>query len=347
MQEIQEQVEIPKKTNAVWIIISLLTACLSCVIGCMLYIAYNLDTLEKLLEPAKYSVMRGSSIIAEFDEINDAINKAATITRSVVVDNETGVWIQSNFLPFMVFTNWGTYDFSTYAQAVSYATRYEITAVYFMGNQTIIWEKDYEFPEFQCVEMPLIRQMPELPRGCEVTSLAMLLNYYGVDVTKMQLAAEVAKDDTSYSTDAYGNIYYGNPYDGFVGDMYNFKNHGYGVYHGPIADLASTYLGEHVIDITGASFEEMLQFVARGYPVWVVTNTSYAYLPSSQFQTWYTPTGVIQITYKMHSVVITGLTEDLIFINDPLDYSTNKAVDLDNFRDAWNQMGQQAVVIVD
>lgn len=38
------------------------------------------------------------------------------------------------------------------------------------------------------LDAPIIKQFPELPRGCEVTSLAMFLQYYQVKTDKMELA---------------------------------------------------------------------------------------------------------------------------------------------------------------
>lgn len=39
-------------------------------------------------------------------------------------------------------------------------------------------------------DFPEIMQMPELPTGCEITALTMVLNYYGFDVDKVTLATE-------------------------------------------------------------------------------------------------------------------------------------------------------------
>lgn len=44
------------------------------------------------------------------------------------------------------------------------------------------------------LNVPLIKQNPELRYGCEVTSLTMVLNYAGVKVNKMELYRNIQKD---------------------------------------------------------------------------------------------------------------------------------------------------------
>jgi uncharacterized protein YvpB len=75
--------------------------------------------------------------------------------------------------------------------------------------------------------------------------------------------------------------------------MYSFNNTGLGVYHGPIAELAKEYLGEHVFNFTGSTFDKILDHVNQNYPVWVITNTMYQKLDSSYFQTYHTEQGTL------------------------------------------------------
>ncbi len=200
----------------------------------------------------------------------------------------------------------------------------------------------HELKESILIEAPHIRQNPELPRGCEVTSLAMLLQHAGVAVDKMTLAREIVKEPALYR-DINGNTFFGNPYRGFVGDMYSRAEPGYGVYHGPVRKLMDKYLPGQTIDLTGCDFKDIKVFLGYNVPVWVVANTTYAELDSARFETWQTAEGTVQITYLEHAVLLTGYDQDYIYFNDPLRETPNRKAAKDSFRVAWEQMGKQAV----
>ncbi|SCY38142.1 C39 family peptidase [Alkaliphilus peptidifermentans] len=199
-----------------------------------------------------------------------------------------------------------------------------------------------ELREKVILEAPLILQYPELPRGCEVTSLAMLLQYAGIDIDKMTLAAEVKKDPTPYQL-KNGKVFFGNPYNGYVGDMYTLQRPGLGVYYGPILELAETYMENRVVNLTGGSFDDLYYFINKDIPVWIITNSRYKKLGDNHFQTWETPTGPIRITYRLHSVLVTGYDDNYIYFNDPLVNSKNRKIKKEDFEDAWVQMGRQAI----
>jgi uncharacterized protein YvpB len=192
------------------------------------------------------------------------------------------------------------------------------------------------------LDAPLVTQLPELPRGCEVTSLTMMLQSAGVPANKMTLAAQVPKDPTPYSR-VNGQIHYGNPNKGFVGDMYNMDNLGYGVYHGPIAKLAKTYLPNRVIDFTGSRFETMFQFLNEGKPVWVIIDTLFDAAPPKDWVVWKTPEGTISINGTEHSVLVTGYDSQYIYFNDPLSGEKNDRAAIHSFKSGWEQMGSQAI----
>ena len=202
-----------------------------------------------------------------------------------------------------------------------------------------------EMKDSVLLDTPVIKQMPELPRGCEVTSLAMLLQHAGVTVDKMTLAENVEKDPTPFNVEN-GITYFGHPNNGFVGDMYSFKNPGLGVYHKPIADLAEIYLPGMIKDLTGFQFEELKLQLSDNRPVWVIINSTYKKLPPSQFKTWHTPNGIIEITRKEHSVLLTGFDHEYIYFNDPLSGEKNKKAPLKDFEESWVQMGSQAITYI-
>nr|WP_279326057.1 C39 family peptidase [Bacillus sp. FJAT-47783] len=192
-------------------------------------------------------------------------------------------------------------------------------------------------PKSKQLDVPLINQMaaPRLYNGCEVTSLAMILQYHGIVVSKNELAENVPTVPLTYK-----NGLKGNPNEGFVGDMENGP--GLSVYHKPIFQLAKQYVGKRVQDLTGSEPEVIYEQIRKDLPVWViVTNT---FQPVHNFQTWETPQGKIDITFSVHSVVVTGYDDNSVYVNNPYGVK-NQKVSKASFEEAWIQIGRQAVVI--
>jgi uncharacterized protein YvpB len=202
--------------------------------------------------------------------------------------------------------------------------------------------KKQERPSKVILDTPSINQFPELPRGCEVTSLAMLLQFAGINANKLTLAQEIKKDTTPL-TFKKGIKYFGNPHVGFVGDMHSFQKPGLGVYHEPIAELAERYFPGRIVNLSGQSFESVLNYVSAGHPVWVIAPITYNYLPNSHWETWQTAQGPIRITNKEHSVLITGYDQLYIYFNDPYDGMKNKKKPMKPFIEGWKQFENQAI----
>lgn len=237
--------------------------------------------------------------------------------------------------------------FSSFAAAFPIAT--DTSGAVLIHDTRIIYSNGTPIkPASSILNVPLIPQLPQLPRGCEVTSLAMLLQFAGVPADKagkMALAKEIKKDPTPYKK-VNGTVYFGDPNVGFVGNMYDASKPGYGVYHKPIADLASTFFPHRTLDMSGSSFAAVKWALGEGHPVLVISNASFAPLPSSAFTTWQTPEGPVQITLDEHAVVITGYDQNYVYFNDPLQDEKNRKAPLSAFIAAWKQMGKQAVTIL-
>jgi len=187
------------------------------------------------------------------------------------------------------------------------------------------------------LDVPLIQQFPELARGCEVTSLAMLLNDAGVTIDKMTLAKQIEKVPFQ-SGGTHGNMN-----EGFVGDIYSFDNPGLGVYADPIFELGERYLPDRLVNLTGQSPDDMYEWLEQGSPVWVITTSTFKPLPADSFRTWQTDEGAMKVTYSEHSVVVTGYDDAYVYINDPYANKPNRKLDRVSFEKAWKQMGSQAI----
>ncbi|GGI98262.1 hypothetical protein GCM10010885_04790 [Alicyclobacillus cellulosilyticus] len=200
----------------------------------------------------------------------------------------------------------------------------------------------HPLPTAALIPVPGQSQLPELPNGCEVTTLSMLLAAMAHPVDKLTLAKEEPTDPTPVVYDAHHRIvYWGDPNRGFVGKVDGHP--GYGIYHRPIVALLNRILPGKAIDLTGRPFTDLLAMVAHHTPVMVWTTTSFR--PTSDWITWKSPDGPVRATFLEHAVLLVGYNRTKLFINDPLDGSVAKAVDRAPFIAAWRQLGRQAVTV--
>jgi len=275
-----------------------------------------------------YDVYVNRTLEATFELYKDAYDYAKDNSNASIYEHHTLSWVWDNYPPFELNVNNMRIMHSSFISAKEEALKYDDAWITFKHSGAKIWERDYTPASSYFIDVPMIEQLPELPRGCEVTSLAMLLNYMGIEVDKMTLADEVSRHEN-------------NPYKGFLGNMYNWNEWGYGVYHEPIFELMHKYLPDRAIDMTYTDFEDLYYLIEQGSPIWVLINTTYNRLPASRYQNLRTDEGIMQITYSMHSVLVTGYDENYIYFNDPLSRATRAPKS--GFIAAWKQMGRQAV----
>ena len=214
-----------------------------------------------------------------------------------------------------------------------------IGAIYLFNKNKINDEIDWmTMKQEQKLNVPLENQMPDLPNGCEVTSLSMLMNYYGIKVSKNELAETIQHVDSF--TD--GGKYRGNPHQGFVGHM-TIANAGWCVYNEPLYNVARKYTS-HIENITGSDFLSLLKLVSTGHPVMIITTTTFNKV--NNMQTWDTNTGKVNVTPSSHACVITGYSKPkkVVYVNNPYGYK-NQPVNWKNLQASYNQQGRQALYI--
>lgn len=173
-------------------------------------------------------------------------------------------------------------------------------------------------------DFPIVYQLPQLPTGCEITSLTMVLQYYGLEADKEKMAAGYLP--TSPSTNRYtgsdGRVY-GIDLDAyFVGNPFDEDS---GMICGPaaIVTAANGYLTDQgsslrAADYTGTQPEELYALVEQNIPVvvWVTIGMT----PRQPARSgWYTESGkYVDWTTNDHAAVLVGYTDTSVWVADPL-----------------------------
>jgi len=293
-----------------------------------------------------YNVYKYEKLAKEFNNYDQALLYAKSQIRSYITKKDKNTWLWDNFDKYIVFSQ-ETYinDYASFEEAYRNAKILKYGIIYYENTNKLIWERNSIVSNKVKLDVKVINQYPELPRGCEVTSLSMLLSSQNINVDKMILAKEVNKSNHKYK-DIDGSDIIGNPNEGFVGDMYSLKKYGYGVYHNPVYELFKKYSGDNAVDISELEFEDFYYFIDRGAPVWVITNTTFKKLGKKKYKVININGEEIIVTSKEHSVIVTGYDDENVYINDPLKLQNNIKVNKEDFIESWEQMGKQAITYI-
>lgn len=196
-------------------------------------------------------------------------------------------------------------------------------------------------PSSYSIDVDAILQTPELPTGCEITSLATVLNYWGYDADKCDLA------DNYLRTESSGGEY--TIYEAFLGSPYD--NSAFGCYSPVIEASAKKYLNRQsekmeVKDITGTTIQRLYNCISEGYPV-IVWATMWLHDPV-WVTYWTNEDGtVFEFPNYEHCMVLTGYNKNnnTVEVCDPLEGNTT--YEMDRFEEIYAEMGRQAVLLYD
>lgn len=195
--------------------------------------------------------------------------------------------------------------------------------------------ENYEYPNSFSLDIPFVSQYPELPTGCEITALTTVLNYLGYNVDKLTMA------DYYLDKGEMGEV---SPYKAFVGNPRDEDS--CGAFAPVLVNSATKYLKSqrsymNVYNITGAEYNELLDYVDDGHPV-LVWETMYMKEPYESC-TWNIDGENIIWLSREHAMVLIGYTQSTYIMADPLRGICEYDKELVETR--YKSMGKQAIVI--
>lgn len=170
--------------------------------------------------------------------------------------------------------------------------------------------------------------------GCELVSGAMLMQYYGQEVTPAMLYDVIDKGVAGKDS----------PTEAFIGNPKLAS--GYGCYAPPLVEamnrLSDGYYG---VDLTGITLEQIEEYyIAQGIPVviWVTINMT----EPGTGDTWTVRDGsdFTWITME-HCVVLVGMDEQVYYVLDPNGTGDVLGYEKTQVMLRYEQLGRQAVIL--
>jgi len=152
--------------------------------------------------------------------------------------------------------------------------------------------------------VPLIAQRPELPNGCEITAVTMMMQYAGAKVDKMEMAREMPRSS--------------NPNYGYIGQPWDST--GITIFPPALMNLVEQYTGT-AKNLTGQNFDAIKYQINIGHPV-VTWNTLYG--------------------FPYHALTVTGYDKNYVYYNDCWTDQTLQ-MGINQFINNWNTQNRRAI----
>lgn len=273
----------------------------------------------------------------ENSSISEKIEKYSeeNIYKKETLENEQ---ISTTHLSSSIYIESSTQE-NEYEEDIIESTQKETTTLYVYEESTqgVYSDDGFKKSENQ-INIECILQKPELPCGCEITSLTMVLNYLNMKADKLYLVENYLPMKPIGEADYYKE---------FIGDPRD--NYAFGCFAPVIEYTANKYfsdIGSDYIscDISGLELEDLFFYIDYKTPV-IVWTTMYL-LPSYEADVWNVDGKIITWIANEHCVVLTGYNyeKNTVSVADPL--KGNVEYDIDLFESRYNELFKQAVVII-
>ena len=203
-----------------------------------------------------------------------------------------------------------------------------------LGTENVQMQTETIDNYYKMEDFEWLSQNPELPTGCEITSLTSVLNYYGINVKKETMADDYLKKGDG----SYYKMFLGNPRDaGSFGCMAQ-----------PIVDAANLYFKKNNVsmkasNVSGVTFDKILEYVSQGVPM-IVWNTM-GMAPAYESQTLTLDGREYTWIAPEHCVVVVGydLDNNEVYVADPMAGMVTR--NLKTFEERYDSLKRQAVYV--
>lgn len=209
-------------------------------------------------------------------------------------------------------------------------------------NQSSVFIQNRENEVF--IPVPIVLQKPELPNGCEVTSLSAVINYLGFPVSKTTLSDTFLPKQPFYRKE--GKLFGANPYQYYAGNPRDKT--GFFSYAPPIVETSKRYFSSiqenvNTLDISGSKPEDLKILLKQGIPVviWVTLELDQ---PKIKYSWYFSDTNeLFQAPVNLHCVVLNGYKDDEMFVMNPLKGQVTYNEKM--FFDSYISLGSHAFIL--